>query len=188
MTPTQLAVIAVIVLAVVVAAIVVMRNRTQKLRAQFGPEYDRTVAETGNRFKAEAQLTKVEARVRRYELRPIAAADRDRFRQSWRAIQAKFVDDPSGALAEADQLLGRVMQARGYPPSDFENRALEISVDHASVVDNYRAGHEIVLRQAQRQATTEDLRKAMVHYRALFDDLMQEDPTPLRARAVGRAG
>jgi hypothetical protein len=189
MTPMQLTVIAVAVLALVVGAvIVVMRNRTQKLRAQFGPEYDRTVAETGNRFKAEAQLAKVEARVRRYELRPIAVADRDRFRQSWRAIQSKFVDDPSSSLAEADHLLGRVMQARGYPPSDFENRALEISVDHAAVVDNYRAGHEIVLRQAQRQATTEDLRKAMVHYRALFDDLMQEEPAPLRARAVGRAG
>jgi hypothetical protein len=189
MTSTQLAVLAVIVLALIVAAaiIVVMRNRTQKLRAQFGPEYDRTVAETGNRFKAEAQLAKVEARVRRYELRPIAVADRDRFRQSWRTIQAKFVDDPSRSLAEADQLLGRVMQARGYPPSDFENRALEISVDHAPVVENYRAGHEIVLRQAQRQATTEDLRKAMVHYRALFDELMQEEPLPLRARAVGRS-
>lgn len=187
MTSTQLVVLAVIVVAlIVVTAIVVMRNRTQKLRAHFGPEYDCTVAETGNRFKAEAELARVEARVRRYELRPIAAADRDRYRQSWRVIQAKFVDDPSRALAEADQLLGRVMQARGYPPTDFENRALEISVDHAAVVDNYRAGHEIVLRNAQRQATTEDLRKAMVHYRALFDELTQEEPTPLRARAVGR--
>jgi hypothetical protein len=189
MTQTQVAVIAVFVLILVALAVIaLMRKRTEKLRAQFGPEYDRAVAETGNRLKAESQLAKVEARVRRYELRPIAAADRDRFRQSWRAIQAKFVDDPSHAVGEADQLLGRVMQARGYPPSDFENRALEISVDHAAVVENYRAGHEIVLRNAQRQSTTEDLRKAMVHYRTLFDDLMQEEPTPLRARAVGRAG
>ena len=187
MTSVQLAVLTVIVLILVTLAIVaIVRKRTEKLRAQFGPEYDRTVAETGNRFKAEAQLAKVEERVRRYELRPIAAADRDRFRQSWRAIQGKFVDAPSGALAEADQLLARVMQARGYPPTDFQNRALEISVDHGAVVENYRAGHEIVLRNARREATTEDLRKAMVHYRALFDELMQEEPVPLRARAVGR--
>jgi hypothetical protein len=189
MTSAQLAVITVIVLILVALAIVaILRKRTEKLRAQFGPEYDRTVAETGNRFKAEAQLAKVEERVRRYELRPIAAADRDRFRQSWRAIQGKFVDAPSGALAEADQLLARVMQARGYPPTDFQNRALEISVDHGAVVENYRAGHEVVVRDARREATTEDLRKAMVHYRALFDELMQEEPVPLRARAVGRAG
>ncbi|MGA7853531.1 MAG: hypothetical protein WCA15_09410 [Candidatus Acidiferrales bacterium] len=188
MTSTQIVVLVVILLAVIgaVAIAFIMRQRTEKLRAQFGPEYDRTVAETGNRFKAEARLAKVEERVRRYELRPIAAADRDRFRQSWRAVQAKFVDDPSRALDEADQLLARAMQARGYPPTDFQNRAMEISVDHGAVVENYRAGHEIVVRNARREATTEDLRKAMVHYRALFDELMQEEPVPLRARAVGR--
>ena len=188
MTSTQIVVLVVILLAVIgaVAIAFIMRQRTEKLRAQFGPEYDRTVAETGNRFKAEARLAKVEERVRRYELRPIAAADRDRFRQTWRAVQAKFVDDPPRALDEADQLLARAMQSRGYPPTDFQNRAMEISVDHGAVVENYRAGHEIVLRNARREATTEDLRKAMVHYRALFDELMQEEPVPLRARAVGR--
>jgi hypothetical protein len=186
MTSTQIAVLVVGVIAVIgVAAVLLLQNRTKKLRARFGPEYDRAVAKSGNRFKAEARLEKVEKRVSGYPLRPLTAADRDRFQQSWRAIQAKFVDDPARAFVEADQLLGSVMFARGYPPSDFENRAAEISVDHATVVEQYRAGHEIAVRHSQEQATTEDLRKGMVHYRALFDELMQNEPAPLRARAAG---
>jgi hypothetical protein len=121
-----------------------------------------------------------------YSLTTVSAADRDRFQQSWRKIQATFVDDPARALSEADQLLGAVMLARGYPASDFENRAAEISVDHATVVENYRAGHDIAVLHSQRQATTEDLRKAMLHYRALFDELVGEEQVALRARAVGR--
>jgi|HubBroStandDraft_4_1064222.scaffolds.fasta_scaffold47900_2 hypothetical protein len=190
MTPTQIAVLVVVVIAVVaVAAVRILQNRTKKLRARFGPEYDRAVAEKGNRFKAEQELEKVEKRVKRYDIRPLTAADRDRFQQSWRAVQAKFVDDPAGAFVEADQLLGAVMSARGYPPGDFDNRATEISVDHAMVVEEYRAGHEIALRHAQKQATTEDLRRGMVHYRALFDELMREEPAsaPLRTRAAGHS-
>lgn len=188
MTSAQIAVMVVIAIAVIAAAVViVLRNRTKKLRAQFGPEYDRTVAEIGNRFKAEAELERVEKRVKHYPLRTLSAADRDRFQQSWRTIQATFVDDPGRAFAAADQLLGTVMLARGYPPADFERRAAEISVEHAAVVEHYRAGHEVAVRYTQHQATTEDLRKGMVHYRALFDELMQEESVPLRARAVGRA-
>lgn len=187
MTSAQIAVIAVIVIALIAAVVViVLRNRTTKLRAQFGPEYDRAVAKTGNRLKAEAELERVEKRVKRYPLRPLTAVDRKQFQQSWRAIQGMFVDDPAGAFMEADKLLGTVMLTRGYPPTDFEHRAAEISVEHAEVVEHYRAGHEIALRQAQRLASTEDLRKGMVHYRALFDELMEEEPVPLRARAVGR--
>lgn len=188
MTSTQIALLVIVVIAVVaVAAVLFLRNRAQKLRARFGPEYDRVVAETGNKFKAEAQLEKVEKRVERYDLRPLTAADRDRFQQSWRAIQAKFVDDPAGAFVEADHLLGAVMSARGYPPADFDNRVTEISVDHGMVVQEYRAGHEIAIRHSQGQATTEDLRKGMVHYRALFDELMRYEPAPLRARAAGQS-
>ena len=188
MTPTQIAVLVVGVIAVIaLGAVLILQNRTKKLRARFGPEYDRAVAETGNKFKAEAQLEKVEKRVSSYPLKPLTGADRDRFQQSWRAIQAKFVDDPAGAFVEADQLLGAVMLARGYPPTDFENRATEISVDHGMVVEEYRAGHEIAIRHSQKQATTEDLRKGMVHYRALFDELMREEPAPIRARAVGQS-
>lgn len=187
MTQTQIAVLVVAVIVIVaVVALLVLRQRSAKLRERFGPEYDRVVAEKGNRFKAEAELESVEKRVRSYPLTTLSAADRDRFQQSWRKIQATFVDDPSRALTEADQLIGTVMVARGYPPSDFENRAAEISVDHATVVEHYRAGHEIALRHAQRQATTEDLRKGMIHYRALFEELMGEEQVPLRARAVGR--
>lgn len=187
MTSAQTAVIVVIVVGLIAAVVViVLRNRTMKLRSQFGPEYDRAVAETGNRFKAEAELERVEKRVKRYPLRPLPPADRDRFQQSWRAIQVMFVDDPARAFMDADKLLGSVMLTRGYPATDFENRAAEISVDHAAVVEHYRAGHEIALRHAQRLASTEDLRKGMVHYRALFDELTQE-PVPLRARTAGRS-
>jgi hypothetical protein len=137
MTSTQIAMLVVVVIAVIaVAAFLVLQNRSKKLRSRFGPEYDRAVAETGNKFKAEVELEKVERRVSRYPLKPLTGADRDRFQQTWRAIQARFVDDPAGAFAQADQLLGDVMVARGYPPSDFENRATEISVDHATVVDH----------------------------------------------------
>lgn len=188
MTSAQIAVIAVIVIALIAAVVViVLRNRTRKLRAQFGPEYDRAVAETGNRLKAEAELERVEKRVKRYPLRPLTAVDRERFQQSWRAIQAMFVDDPARAFLEADKLLGAVMSARGYPATDFEHRAAEISVDHAAVVEHYRAGHEIALRHSQSQASTEDLRRGMVHYRTLFDELTEEEAVPMRARAVGRS-
>jgi hypothetical protein len=184
---TQMVVLLIAVIVIVtVAVMLILRGRSAKLRARFGPEYDRVVAETGNRFKAEAKLENVEKRVKSYSLTALSAADRDRFQQSWRKIQADFVDDPARALAEADQLLGTVMVACGYPPSDFENRAVEISVDHAAVVEHYRAGHDIAVRQSLRQATTEDLRKAMIHYRALFDELRGEEQIPLRARAAGR--
>jgi hypothetical protein len=184
---TQMAVLLIAVIAIIaVAVLLILRGRSAKLRARFGSEYDRVVAEKGNRFKAEAELESVEKRVRSYPLKALSAADRDRFQQSWRKIQATFVDDPAHALSDADQLLGAVMLARGYPPSDFEHRAAEISVDHATVVEHYRAGHDIAVRHSQRQATTEDLRKGMIHYRALFDELMAEEPIPLHARAVGR--
>ena len=188
MTPTQIAVVVVaIVLLVAVLALILVQRRSAKLRARFGSEYDRVVAEKGNRFKAEAQLESVEKRVKSYSLQTLSAADRDRFQQSWRKIQARFVDDPAAALSEADQLIGTVMLACGYPPSDFENRAAEISVDHATVIENYRAGHDIAVLHSQREATTEDLRKGMIHYRALFDELVGEEQVPLRAPAVGRA-
>jgi len=190
MDPKLIVVVAaVVILIIAVLALLYMRkrrNKTANLRKKFGPEYDRAVAEKGNRFKAEAELESVEKRVKSYSLKTLSAADRDGFQQSWRKIQAEFVDDPARALSEADQLIGSVMLACGYPPSDFENRAAEISVDHATVVEHYRAGHDIAALQSERRATTEILRKGMIHYRALFDELMGEEQIPLRARAVGR--
>src|ERR1700689_512710 len=188
MTQTQMAVLVIaVIVAVAVVVLLVLRRRSEKLRARFGSEYDRVVAEKGNRFKAEAQLEGIEKRGKTFSLQPLGAADRDRFQQSWRKIQATFVDGPAGALYEADQLIGTVMLACGYPPSDFENRAAEISVDHATVVEPYPAGHDIAALQSERRATTEILRKGMIHYRALFDELMGEEQIPLRARTVGRS-
>jgi hypothetical protein len=186
MSSTQIAVISVIVVAIIALAIAVFfQNRTNKLRARFGPEYDRVVGQTGSRYKAEVQLERLKKRVSRYPLFPLSSADRDHFQQSWRTIQATFVDDPGGALAEANHLIVRVMSARGYPMNDFEQRAAEISVDHATVVHHYRAAHDIAIRQSRSEATTEDLRQGMIHYRALFDELMQE-PARVRALAAGQ--
>jgi hypothetical protein len=185
---TTMAVAVIVVVAIIVVAaiatLIFLRGRTKKLQSRFGPEYNRAVEETGNRYKAEAKLHRLEKRVERYPIRPLSSAERDRFQQSWRAVQAKFVDDPIRALAEADQLLGEAMSACGYPVSDFEQRAQEISVDHATVVEHYRAGHDIALRQSQGKATTEELRQAMIHYRALLDELMSE-PERLRTRTAG---
>lgn len=176
MSTSQFAVVVILAIVVIaaIAILLLVRNRTRRLQARFGPQYDRTVSETGSRYKAETKLEGLKKRVERYPLRPISAADRDRYQQSWRAIQTRFVDEPADAFDEADQLLGQVMLARGYPTSDFEQRAEELSVDHASVVEHYRLGHEIAIRQARGTVTTEDLRQGMIHYRALFDELTME--------------
>jgi hypothetical protein len=179
---TAIVIVAIIIIAAI-ATLIFLRTRTKKLQARFGPEYNRTVEETGNRFKAEAKLQQLEKRVERYPIRPLSLAERDRFQQSWRAIQVKFVDDPVRALTEADQILGEAMSACGYPMSDFEQRVQAVSVDHAIVVEHYRCGHDIAVRQSQGNATTEELRQAMIHYRALFDELMRE-PERLRARTA----
>ena len=187
-TTMPVALITIVIVAVIVVAaiatLIFLRSRTKKLQSRFGPEYDRAIEETGNRYKAEAKLHRLEKRVERYPIRPLSPAERDRFQQSWRAVQVEFVDDPIRALAEADQILGQAMSACGYPMSDFEQRAQEISVDHAIVVEHYRAGHDIAVRQSHGKATTEELRQAMIHYRALFDELMRE-PERLRTRTAG---
>lgn len=187
-TTMAVALITIVIVAVIVvgaiATLIFLRGRTKKLQTRFGPEYDRAIEETGNRYKAEAKLHRLEKRVERYPIRSLSPAERDRFQQSWRALQVEFVDDPSRALAEADQILAEAMSACGYPMSDFEQRAQEISVDHAIVVEHYRAGHDIAVRQSQGTATTEELRQAMIHYRVLFDELMRE-PERLRTRSAG---
>ncbi len=175
------AVVALVVIALIVWAF--NRRRTERLRAQFGPEYDRTVAEVGRRSKAEDRLAERSERVHKFEIRPPNTAERERYVAEWGRVQAHFVDAPAGAVAEADQLLGDVMAACGYPVGDFEQRAADISVDHPVVTQNYRAAHEIALRQASGRASTEELRRAMIHYRALFDELVgmpaATDPRPV---------
>jgi hypothetical protein len=167
--------LAVIVVAGIAAWLFLRKRRSERLRTQFGgSEYDRAVKEDGNRRHAEAGLKERTERVESLNIRPLAPSDRARFVESWRRVEARFVDGPGGAVTEADQLLGDVMSTRGYPVSDFEQRAADISVDHPLVLENYRTAHEIALRQAKGQSNTEDLRQAMIHYRTLFEELVGE--------------
>ena len=175
---TELAVLialAVIVVLVIAAWIFSRKRRTKKLRAQFGgAEYARAVEEGGSRRQAEAGLKERTERVESLKIRALAPGDRARFVELWSRIQARFVDGPGGAVTEADQLLGDVMSTRGYPVSDFEQRAADISVDHPLVMENYRTAHEIAVRQTRGQANTEELRQAMIHYRTLFEELVSQ--------------
>jgi len=178
---------AIVVIAVVAALWLVMsRRRSQQLRERFGAEYDRTVKTEQNIRRAEASLTARAKRVEALHIRPLAQDDAVRFDANWRAVQARFVDDPKGAVTEADRLVGEVMGVRGYPLGDFEQRVADISVDHPDVVTNYRAAREIALLHTRGQASTEDLRQAMVHYRALFTDLLQTDVAREPPAAAGR--
>ena len=161
-------------IAVVVLLRVKARNRnrgTQRLQNKFGSEYGNAVGGVG-RKKGEAELAKREERVEGFDLHPLAAAESERFTQLWMATLARFVDDPGGAISDADGLLNEVMLARGYPVGDFEQRATDISVNHPEFVANYRAAHAAALKHSRGGASTEDLRRAMVHYRWLFTDLV----------------
>ncbi|MFN2627569.1 MAG: hypothetical protein ABR569_02895 [Gaiellaceae bacterium] len=164
---------------VVVLALVVWqalaRRRTGKLQGQFGPEYDRTVGEAENRREAEAELAAREERHQQLEIRPLSQTARNRYLESWTGVQAQFVDDPRTAVASADSLIQSVMAERGYPTEDFEQRAADVSVDHPQVVANYREGHRLAQESANGSDSTEALRRAMQHYRALFDELVDSD-------------
>jgi hypothetical protein len=164
----------VIIFVIVAVALIVRRRRTEQLKRRFGPEYDRTVLEQhGDARVAEAALAEREKRVEKFPLRVLSAVDHEAYTVEWSAVQRRFVDDPSAAVKSADRLVGRAMIDRGYPMTDFEQQAADISVSYPVVVQNYRAGHEIVMRHADGHATTEELRQAMIHYRTLFDELLQ---------------
>jgi len=172
---TILVLVALVVVGGVAWYFVGQRRRTEALHARYGPEYSRTIRETdGDLRKAEEELIKRKERVDHLEIRPLLAEQREQFLTRWRSVQAMFVDDPGGAVGRANDLVEEAMKTRGYPVADFEQRAADISVHHAVVVDNYRAACEIASRQRQNAATTEDLRNAMVHYRALFEDLLED--------------
>jgi hypothetical protein len=158
------------------------RRRTGRLRSRFGPEYERTLEATENRRAAEAELQAREERRSQFELRSLPAAARERYLERWQVVQAQFVDDPDGAVASADSLIQTVMSDCGYPVEDFEQRAADISVDHPQVVENYRRGHRLAQAAVNGNGSTEDLRQAMRHYRALFEELVEPDADePLRA-------
>lgn len=154
-----------------------LRRRTsQRLQERFGPEYDHVVTERGDAKDAEMELQRREKRVEHFEVRPLSSEERARFESAWEDVQAKFVDSPSAAIADADAQVTEVMRARGYPVSDFEQRASDLSVDHPVVVQHYRAAREIAVRNETGKATTEELRQAFVHYRHLFEQLLTPKP------------
>ena len=173
-TQTMAVVVVVILALLAVGAWLYTRKRqSDRLIQRFGPEYGRAVDEMGSRAKAESELRTREKRVEKLSIVPLAAAEAARFSQEWKALQGRFVDNPKGVLMEADQLVRDLMGKRGYPMGDFESRAADISVDHPAVVEHYRAAQAISLRDQRGEADTEELRKAVVHYRALFDELLE---------------
>jgi hypothetical protein len=170
-------IIALIVLAVLVIVAVwiwiASRRRSERLQRRFGPEYERTVQTSGDRREAESELVTREKRRAQLDIRPLDPDARDEYARQWRDTQARFVDEPGPAVEDADRLVADVMRTRGYPVEDFEQREADVSVDHATVVQNYRAAHGISLAYRHGAASTEDLRQAMVHYRSLFEELLE---------------
>jgi hypothetical protein len=175
MSDTMLIVIVAVIAAVALVAawLFMSRQRHERLRKRFGPEYERTVRDAGDTRRAESVLERRERRVSKYQIRPLAADEAQRFGDAWRHLQARFVDDPSVSVSEADALVTELMTTRGYPMTDFDQRAEDISVDHPNVVQHYRDAHSIAERHARNAASTEELRQALVSYRALFDDLLE---------------
>ncbi len=171
---TEAVIIIVAAIAVVFVALFwYQKRRSERLHHQFGPEYQRAVAEYGDRRKAESELERRQKRIEKFEMRSISRDERDRFADAWKADQARFVDEPREAVARAHQLVTEVMKARGYPVSEeFEQNAADLSVEHPSVVEHYRLACAIMARQERGDANTEDLRNAMVSYRTLFEELL----------------
>jgi hypothetical protein len=186
MDPKLIVLVAAVILIIAVLAWLYMRQRrstTADLRRKFGPEYERAVREHGSERKAEAKLADRQERVEKLNIRDLNPTEHERFSKQWESVQSRFVDSPKGAVAEADDLVSSLMRTRGYPVSDFDQRAADISVDHPRVVENYRAAHEIALRVGKNGASTEDLRAAMIHYRSLFEELVQV-PTIVERKEV----
>ena len=172
-------IVLIIVIAIVVAAFValilyVKKERTEKLRSKFGPEYDKAIDMHGSRSHGESDLDRRAKRVATFNIHPLTADECTRYADDWRREQSLFVDDPKAAVGHADNLVQDVMKRRGYPVGDFEQNAADLSVDHPGVVENYRIAHDIAISDQRGRANTEDLRKAMVSYHALFDDLLDQ--------------
>jgi hypothetical protein len=165
--------IAVVVVIALIAWNAMRARRSRTLKEGFGPEYDRTVAESPSKREAEAELDERRKRHDQLDIEPLSPESRERYVETWQATQARFVDDPGDAVIEADFLIQQVMRERGYPVEDFEQRAADVSVDHPEVVNNYRAAHGIAIAHGREKASTEDLRQAIVHYRSLFDELLE---------------
>jgi hypothetical protein len=175
--PQTLIIVAVLLLALIAGALLIARQRrmeqSRRLQQRFGPEYNRVVETVGDRPKAEAELQTREKRVERLKLVTLYATEISRFAQAWETLQIRFVDSPKAVVKEADRLVRELMLKRGYPMADFERQAADLSVHHPTVVENYRAAQVIAARSLKDEASTEELRKAVVHYRALFGELLE---------------
>ena len=171
-TGLLITILVVVAVVAVVAVFLGQRRRTERLRQDFGPEYQRTVARTGDQRSAEADLAARQQRRKEFTIVALEPAARHRYLETWRATQARFVDDPAGATQQADRLVAEVMRDRGYPVDDFEQQAADVSVDHPQVAENYRAAHAVYQANEQGLASTDDLREAFVHYRSLFAQLL----------------
>jgi hypothetical protein len=188
MTTTVWIVIAIAVLIAIglVTYLAVGRGRTQRLRSRFGPEYDRTVEATGDQRGAERELNARQERRRTFDIRELEPAVQSRYAEQWRAVQARFVDEPARALRDADGMVTEIMGKRGYPMENFEQMAADVSVDHAREVEDYRAAHAISEASTRDEASTEDMRLGIQHYRSLFESLLgQETSNPANGAAAG---
>lgn len=178
-----IAIVAALAVAVAIAAYIARQNQTKRLQERFGSEYDRTVSTRGEQRSAEKELVERERKREQLDIVPLTPEARDKYAESWRGVQTRFVDDPPGAVDDADRLVTDVLRERGYPIDDFDQRAADISVDHPNVVENYRAAHTIYEQKQNGGGGTEDLRQAFVHYRALFEELLEtREPAGQEAR------
>ena len=173
MTTTAIVIIAVVIVVAIAAWLFFRQQRSRNLRQQFGPEYEHAVREYGSSSKAEDALLARQKRVGKIHIHPLPPEERDRFADQWHELQSRFVDDPSDSIERADALVCDVMRARGYPMTEFDRRAEDLSVDYPQVVRNYRAAHAVALKRGRGEASTEDLRQALVYYRDLFDELLE---------------
>ena len=178
-----IAIVVALAVAVAIAAYIARQNQTKRLQERFGSEYDRTVSTRGEQRSAEKGLVERERKREQLDIVPLTPEARDKYAESWRSVQIRFVDDPPGAVDDVDRLVTDVLRERGYPIDDFDQRAADISVDHPGVVENYRAAHAIYLEHQNGGGGTEDLRQAFVHYRALFEELLEtREPAGQEAR------
>lgn len=166
--------------------LIARRKNSAALRERYGEEYDRTVEARGGVGKAERDLEERERRVKQLDIRPLGPKERSEFIEEWREVKAVFVDSPVEAVHHADRLLAKIMTARGFPMADFDRRYEDLTVDHGEVARHYREGHDVVLRHGRGEASTEDLRQAMIHFEALFDDLVNEVTGLDKTRPVTR--
>jgi hypothetical protein len=188
LTPIQITIVAVVLLLVVAIAVGLYlkhrKTRTLGFKNRFGSEYDRAVQQHGTPKKAEAKLADRENRVEKMKIRELSPTERDRFVAEWQTVQSRFVDHPKSAVTEADDLVNALLEARGYPKDGFEQRAADVSVTYPRLMENYRVGHDIAVRPGKADASTEELRTAMIQYRAIFDELVQEQaPGQVRTAA-----